>query len=389
MREINEYLVPDYYPRFQCKIGECRHVCCDGWPVTISMKDYFRLVSINCSPELRRKLDISLHILPHPTEEGYAQIVPGYNGTCPIRMEDGRCRIQAELGEEKLAYICRLFPRGVRAKDDFECSCANSCEAVVEIFMDHPDPLNFVRMPLGFDLPEIKERQNIFETAGRGQDIRLYYIKIIQDRKQKLPERLMTLGIALQKVEKALKTNDRAEIDKLLASEPEHFGQVIEKQTQEQFDAGMKIARFMVEQVDERSQTVKNYGEEALRWFALGNNSIGRYYSAAANFESVIPDWEIVFEHLLVNHMFFEQFPFQDRPVPVKDEFLAICGVYTLMRFLSVGWMAVHPSREDFVDVCAALFRLISHTSFDRFAAYMLKQAGCITPEQVFELIDL
>ena len=87
--------------------------------------------------------------------------------------------------------------------------------------------------------------------------------------------------------------------------------------------------------------------------------------------------------------MFFEQFPFQDRPVPVADEFLAVCAVYTLLRFLSVGWLAIHPSREDFVDVCSALFRMIGHTAFDSFAAALLKQLGCRTPDRVYSLIRL
>lgn len=35
-------------------------------------------------------------------------------------------------------------------------------------------------------------------------------------------------------------------------------------------------------------------------------------------------------EHVLVNHMFFEQFPFQDRDEGLCDEFIAICAVYAL-----------------------------------------------------------
>ena len=150
-----------------------------------------------------------------------------------------------------------------------------------------------------------------------------------------------------------------------------------------------RIAKAMMERVDERSDSVRGYGEAALARFAREENSIAFYEKAIADFEQVLPDWGIVFEHLLVNHMFFEQFPFQDRPVPVADEFLAICAVYTLLRCLSVGWLAIHPSETDFTDVCSALFRLIEHTAFDSFAAGLLKQLGCVTPEQVYDLIRL
>ena len=389
MSQIHDFLVPDYFPSFQCKIGACRHVCCEGWPVTIPLRDYFRLISVPCSPDLRRRLDTALQILPRPENEEYARICPGYDGDCRLRMADGRCQIQVELGEDVLPMVCRLYPRGIRVREDFECSCANSCEAVPEIFLDHPAPLQFIRVPLSFDLPKSAERKNIFADAGRGQEIRMYYIRILQDREQDLPERLMSLGLAMQKIEKTLQADDHPRIEEILASAPERYNQMIGDPTQEQFDAGMEIAGAMMKQVSEKSVSVREYGEAALEWFALKDNSIGSYQSAIANFEAVVPNWRVVFEHLLVNHMFFEQFPFQDRPVPVKDEFLAICAVYTLMRFLSVGWTAVHPTVPDFVDVCSALFRLISHTAFDRYAANLLKQLGCVTPEKVCALVSL
>lgn len=389
MRDIKMYLVPDYYPYFHCKIGACRHACCNDWPVTISMKDYYSLVGINCSPYLRRRLDSALHIFSHPDEGAYAEISPGYDGRCPLQLEDGRCGLQAELGDDALALVCRLYPRGVRYGEYFECSCANSCEAVPELFLNHKEPIRFISVPLRFDLPVFKRAENIFPTAGKGQEIRLYYIRIVQNRSQIIPDRLMTLGIAMQNMEKALRANDDIQIDYLLSHEPECYNGTKENPTRQQLDVGLKIAEAMLRQVDERSHNVRIFGEEALKWFVLGENSFDNYKHAIANFETVLPDWNIVFEHLMVNHMFFEQFPFQDRPVPVADEFLAVCAVYTLLRFLSVGWLAIHPSQVDFVDVCSALFRLIQHTAFDSFAANLLKQLGCTTPGQIYDLIRL
>ena len=389
MRDIKMYLVPDYYPYFQCKIGACRHACCNNWPVTISMKDYYSLVGVGCSPDLRCRLDSALHIILHPSEDEYAEISSRYDGKCPLQNEDGRCGLQTELGENALALVCRLYPRGVRNGENLECSCANSCEAVPELFLKHKEPIRFISLPLKFDLPAPKKAENIFPTAGKGQEIRLYYIRIVQNRSQIIPDRLMTLGIAMQNVEKALRSNDNEQISRLLSQEPELYPGTKEKNTQQQLDTGLKIAGAMLKQVDERSQSVRTFGEEALKWFSLGENSIEKYENAIDNFEKILPEWEVVFEHLLVNHMFFEQFPFQDRPVPVKDEFLAVCAVYTLLRFLSVGWLAIHPSQEDFVDVCSALFRLIEHTAFDSFAANLLKHLGCCSADQIYDLLRL
>jgi len=52
-----EFLVPDYYSTFKCKASLCRNSCCEGWPVTFSMGDYFRLLSIDISPATKECLD--------------------------------------------------------------------------------------------------------------------------------------------------------------------------------------------------------------------------------------------------------------------------------------------------------------------------------------------
>ena len=92
---------------------------------------------------------------------------------------------------------------------------------------------------------------------------------------------------------------------------------------------------------------------------------------------------------MMVNHMFFAQFPFQDRPESLQQEYTALCAVYMLLRFLTIGCMADKTAEEDLIDICAALFRLIEHTSFDRYAALMLKSVGCASPAEVENLIRL
>jgi hypothetical protein len=133
----------------------------------------------------------------------------------------------------------------------------------------------------------------------------------------------------------------------------------------------------MLEIMDERSDSIREYGEDALKYFNQGEVEFRRYILARARFEALIPNWQNWFEHMLVNHMFFTQFPFQDRPVDLRDEYLALCAVYTLLRFLSLGWMAQREDIDSAVDVAAAAFRLIEHTEFDRYAAPILKHLGC------------
>ena len=206
------YLVPDYFPEFHCKMGACRRPCCEGWPVSITMTDYFRLIGLDCSQELRRRLDCCLHIAPHPSPEAYAQITPRYDGHCPLHMEDGRCALHAELGEGVLAAVCRLYPRGARTGEFHECSCANSCEAVPELLLHRDAPLRFINVPLAPGLPEAPERRHDFHTEGREQEIRLWLISFLQRRDFPLSRRMLHLGNALHAMDDALQARDSARV---------------------------------------------------------------------------------------------------------------------------------------------------------------------------------
>ena len=66
-------------------------------------------------------------------------------------------------------------------------------------------------------------------------------------------------------------------------------------------------------------------------------------------------------------------------------EFTALCAVYALLRFLTLGCMAEKTSETELIDVCAALFRLVGHTEFDRLASRLLRNLGCTTPEDMWK----
>ena len=398
MPEIHEYLVPDYFPSFQCKIGGCRHSCCEGWAISVTMKDYFKLLSVPCSEELRRRIDTALHLYDYPTESKYAQISPRYDGNCGMRLPDGRCGLHAELGEEALSDVCRLYPRGIRSDGVFEASCSNSCEAVLETLFHHQAPMSFVTLPLALDAPSGSRKTETSPSEEsplpavhhhlapvEEQQLRLHFIRIMQDRQQSLPIRFFTLRHSLLEVQNALNQKDKTEILRLLAktifsSIPAVPGNL---------EYGLDIAEEMLKEINVRSRSVHDYGEAALHWFGTGKQALANYAEAKARFEKLLPDWELAFEQMLVNHLFFERFPFQERPMDFADEFLGVCAVYAMLRFLCLGWLAEHPSKVEFIDVCAAAFRLISHTSFDAYAAMRLKKLGCTEERQLAALIQL
>lgn len=385
MPEIHDYLVPDYFPSFRCKIGGCRHSCCEGWAISVTMKDYFKLLSVPCSEVLRRRIDTALHLYDYPTESKYAQISPRYDGNCGMRLPDGRCGLQAELGENALSEVCHLYPRGIRTDGVFEASCANSCEAVLEALIHHEAPMRFITVPLALETPKTAPREYLFETFGCEQQIRLFFIRIMQNRQHSLPNRLFVLRAALNNVQAALDHQDKTDLLSSIASVPS----IPSPSSLPSLDYGLEIAEEMLQEIDKRSRSVHDYGETALQWYGRGKQALANYAEAKARFEKLLPAWEIAFEQMLVNHLFFERFPFQDRPLDLPDEFLGVCAVYSMLRFLCLGWIAEHPSEAEFIDVCAAAFRLVSHTSFDAYASTRLKELGCTEERQLATLLQL
>ncbi len=386
MMQTHDYLMPDYFPSFRCKMGACRTSCCEGWPISFSLEDYFRLTSEACSDELRRRIDTGVRLSLHPSPDAYAEIAHRWDGNCPLRLPDGRCAVHAELGDGALACVCRLYPRGVRLERGYEVSCANSCEAVVELLFARREPLAFFRREMSFDMPAPQPHLSPAAHSPREQQVRMWLISLMQERRLSLPKRLIRLGHALRDLEGALA--DDAGLEGLL-SRPYPLETPSFDTSADHLRQGLDTMKALLALLDARSDSLRTYGEAALAYFGTDGESYARYQAADAHFAALLPEWEIHIEHLLVNHMFFERFPFQERPESLWDEFLALSAVYALLRFLGLGWLAEREDAASFVDLCAAAFRLIDHTQFDRYASRMLTGLGCTDPQKVWDLIAL
>ncbi len=390
MEEEREYLIPDYFSDFKCKMGACRTACCVGWAVSISMTDYFGLLGLDCNEDLRRRLDTGMRLSDHRSEETYARFEPRYDGNCPMRMEDGRCALHAELGEEILPNVCRLYPRGVRLEDGvYECSCANSCETVLELFINRTEPIKFIRKNLPLIPPPIPERQTVFATLGKGAEIRKHLITVIQDRTIPLWIRIIEVANELELISELIEKGDEKALIEFLSAPISEDIKGMQSAEGEGLNSALNVMIQMLKILDNRSISISEYGEVALNYYGEDEKTTERYLAAKQSFEERFPNWETFFEHILVNHMFFSVFPYQDRPEDMRSEITALCAIYAFMRFIVIGYMAEHEGETEYIDVIAAAFRLIDHTDFDRYSVRLLKQLGCNSPSALCELVSI
>lgn len=324
-----DYLVPRYFAGFKCKMGDCRSACCVGWPVTVSMKNYFTLLGLPCRKELRDRLDCALRVTDHPTEEEYARFSPNWLGDCPMRMEDGRCSIHAELGEDVLSDVCRLYPRGVRLwEGKRELSASNSCEKTLELLWDEAEPMTFSVRDLAVTPPPYPGSPAPAEGLPLSADFRFSLIAAMQDRGEPVTERILGLRSLLG-----------------LAA-PESEGE-------SGLDTGIRILRYY----GERSDSIRDIALDAAGRYEA---EPARFREDAAAFAARYQEWDRFLEQVVVNHMFFTQFPYLG--IPARDAWRSLAALYGLVRLLTVG----AEDKDGLIDRAAAAFRLIAHTPFER-----------------------
>ena len=270
----NMRIFTDYYNDFKCKCGDCRRVCCGGWGITVSDAEYFRLLGLDCPPDLRSSLDVALAPVDDPSPERYAMMKPSYTGKCRLINGEGLCSLQIACGEEVLPAVCRMYPRSFT---DAHAGCSASCERVVEMLMRD--------VPLSFSSP-------LPEPAST-------YVKALQNREKPLKERIKELlPVVFGHGYTYLHFGLLAMYTGVMAEASERFDEIVYKD-------------------------FCGYGRD--------RDGEERLYGDIASFDSRFPEAGLWYENLIVNRMFITDFPGAD----IKA---ALCGIvceYALLRFAS------------------------------------------------------
>ncbi len=205
------FLVPDYYPNFVCKCGDCRATCCGGWGIPIGMEEYFHLIGLECSPELRSRLDTAFHLADDRSPEHYAMVTPRFDGGCRLQADNGLCMLQRECGEGAIPTVCRYYPRAPRLYPYPECCTSGSCEKTLELLFADDAPVEFVSTELSFELPEPPTSDF---PADEYISTRLEAFALLGDRSVPFEERVLKLAERLYNKEGMLQ-NDTGDIDAL------------------------------------------------------------------------------------------------------------------------------------------------------------------------------
>lgn len=390
------FSVPAYYPNFRCKAGDCRHTCCSGWGITISMKEYFNLLGMDCSPELRRRLDTAFHPVETPSEERYATISPRWDGDCPLHLPNGYCGLQCEHGEGAIPSVCRYYPRSPKTYYAYQCQCANSCEGVVEQLFAYREPMTFLRHRLTFTFNETQERRQdalaqIFPAVQRA------CLHILQDRSRPLSHRLQHLGEFVTVMDIPYRQGNADGVRAVLPlSSVIANGKEPSSLTKANLKSALHILQDLLHWTEQNNEPLQDELKSALEMLcmtseeAISDETVALWEQYDQNMKQLFPENERMLEQLFVNHLCYDSFPFGVNRTNLWDSFLAFITAYALIRSASICHMAAYTSTdaegcsltptEAYADIVAAVFRMVEHTNFAHNAPILARRFAYDTP---------
>lgn len=311
-----DFIVPEYYSRFQCKGKACRNCCCHGFYVTLSQKEYFSLHSLDVSDGLREKMDAYVGLIENGNPEEYGRIYPNYFGDCPLRLENGYCGLQTEVGEDKIPSVCRYFPRAPRLYPFPMVSLSLACEWLTEDFFSHPGKFSFVhqRLKFFFDDDETK-REDEKDGAKMKELISLFLSK----------ESLVDVLYALER---------RYHLEKEFSLEKDR-----------------ERLSFLRDIYDERSSMYS---------FLNGDGKPDSVEKMLSVIEDRVPGSYEVIRKIFINHILYMNIPFV-ASLGKEESVYGLISVFHL--FVSFLYWSGVSSKEDFVLMTSLCFRSFEHSN--------------------------
>ena len=334
--------MPEYYRHFICKADRCRNTCCSGWRIPISKKEYYRLITLDCSKELDHRIQRSFSIPETVTEEHFRYVSFNWEGVCPIQ-EEGLCNLYREKGEDVLPEVCRLYPRSLKNINGHNVACcSSSCERVVELLLETND-LNLIEVTME---AEAKITYTVPETDA-GQ-IRQFQ-DILKDRSTSLIQSIADICRIIN--EKEFSADFNEEKDPL--------------------QEGLKSLYYFSEGEDRLAEICHKVIERY-------ENDPSLYEKDRELFEKRFPEWMSFFEKVMNNSMIYENYPYVDKRADKTGVYKGLCLCYGLLRILCIGNTAEDESTETLIDTVTALFRMIDHTAFYYNASIISENAAIL-----------
>ncbi|MGE5675062.1 MAG: flagellin lysine-N-methylase [Mycobacterium leprae] len=206
---MRRVLMPTYLTRFVCDGQQCEDTCCAGWRVDLDRATYKKYQKVR-EPALRNSLDdVVKRNRDNSSDASYARIQLNADGVCPLLTSDRLCAIQLSLGFDHLSDTCAIYPRFTNEVDGVHQRGATlSCPTIARLALLEPGGITFEATIEPVTVRAQSRRTVNTQSAAVADKIERYLpelqsfaIDLLQNRSYSLAERLIILGMFIQKLE--------------------------------------------------------------------------------------------------------------------------------------------------------------------------------------------
>ena len=315
------YFQPEYVGKFKCDGAKCNARCCKDWAIAIDAATYEKY-----PPEVTKHLKFNSEL------NAYVMTL-NENKACPMLTENNLCRLQLEHGEDFLSVTCATYPRHTyNFGKFFERSLTLTCPVAAELIL-------FQEKPMAFEFVEVPEK--IHSNGGKiqigkvlaGEDtvplfleMQIAMISILQARRFSIDQRLIILGLFLDKFQELISAQaDEQTLPDLIATyQSEEFLAKEMPPLLQNFSGDaenflliiMKFIGYALPKL--RAGDKKNFIGALEEVFELipDKNGLVSIKKAIANYENFadaretfLEKYSTVLENYLVNELFINQYP--------------------------------------------------------------------------------
>ncbi|MBO0589101.1 flagellin lysine-N-methylase [Sporosarcina sp. E16_8] len=381
VEKTREIILPEYMSQFQCIGSACEDTCCAGWRVTVDKETYKKYKDTR-NPEMKTLLNENVkRNRSGNSDESYAKIKMDNSGDCTLLDEDHLCKIQKELGHEFLSNTCAVYPRNLNLVDNVvEKSATLSCPEVARLVLLNEKGIDFIQDVEPSDTKGFlkknsmsKEQQELF------WNLRIFTIKILQNRGFSIEDRLIILGLFYRKFD-GLKSGGKSEKALSLMQEFEigiDNGSLSD--SIKQLPGNISFQVSMCKSLLEHRLTSPISSQRYVECFnemaeGLGINSeyvedevIQRYKDAyEMAYKPFIDNHEYILENYLVNYVFTNLFPFDKKTI--TDSFAMLIINFSMIKLHLIGMAKYHKGLNN--DLVIKLVQSYSKT-IDHNNAYL------------------
>lgn len=396
---IRSALIPVFYQNFRCLMGNCQDNCCDdGWRIEFGKKDYLKIKRATEGNEnLQKMVSQGMRRLREREHDGmYAEFCVTPTGRCAFHTEGGLCQLQLECGENTLPQVCGTYPRkSLYTSAAKEYSMTPSCEGVLQQLWNLPDGIDFVENPL-----PLAEQGTANIPLGNNlllyfTPIRSLFIDILQNRALSLTERMLYLGVVIQRLQKedwdAFDPNtwveqmpllaDTNTIKEMAANIAGNRDMYIMQNLQvlnsiPKGKTGWAVELYRALDVKRKLTVTSSEGGAPERNIQLMTNFSKRAYAdALERFQTVFLNHEYFFENLMVAVALNMGFPDLSSQEMLWKSYVSLCNLYSFYRFVSVLGCKEDATRERLFHIIVMASRATVHdwARFDEFQAELFQ----------------